>query len=234
MGRYFEWLFPILHYLRLRREVSAWRAWGTVIAGIALLSVIICLIQVRSTMAQPMGGTVFLGSQGEWDILGEMLAVTGGTIAVCLCAVNAVALAVALLFVRHRPGRRRPLCTRRTLKFVALASQTWVFVVLAGIGVYFLLEKYEGRIPRTYTLEVAVGIFTAVLTTVMVGIGSIAVQAALAVIALQDDRRCEQCGYFLIGLTVPRCPECGKPFDPRKLAGLAEALKLEQEQEKPR
>jgi hypothetical protein len=25
---------------------------------------------------------------------------------------------------------------------------------------------------------------------------------------------CRQCGYPLFRLTVPRCPECGKPFDP--------------------
>jgi hypothetical protein len=29
---------------------------------------------------------------------------------------------------------------------------------------------------------------------------------------------CEECGYSLKGLTVPRCPECGEAFDPRSLA----------------
>jgi len=29
--------------------------------------------------------------------------------------------------------------------------------------------------------------------------------------------RCVRCGYSLRGLTVPRCPECGKPFDRRIL-----------------
>ncbi len=27
--------------------------------------------------------------------------------------------------------------------------------------------------------------------------------------------RCEKCGYSLTGLSAPRCPECGTPFDPR-------------------
>lgn len=33
---------------------------------------------------------------------------------------------------------------------------------------------------------------------------------------------CQACGYVLHGLTEPRCPECGTPFDPRLLvqAGL--------------
>lgn len=30
---------------------------------------------------------------------------------------------------------------------------------------------------------------------------------------------CVKCGYALTGLTEPRCPECGKPFDPGPVAG---------------
>jgi len=45
--------------------------------------------------------------------------------------------------------------------------------------------------------------------------------AARAVAAVQDDRRCTTCGYFLIGLTSARCPECGTPFDPAKLRATA-------------
>jgi hypothetical protein len=30
--------------------------------------------------------------------------------------------------------------------------------------------------------------------------------------------KCEKCGYLLIGLEMPRCPECGMPFDPALLA----------------
>jgi hypothetical protein len=28
---------------------------------------------------------------------------------------------------------------------------------------------------------------------------------------------CRRCGYLLRGLTMPRCPECGQPFDPALL-----------------
>ena len=31
---------------------------------------------------------------------------------------------------------------------------------------------------------------------------------------------CEQCGYLLIGLPEPRCPECGTPFDPAMLGSM--------------
>jgi hypothetical protein len=29
---------------------------------------------------------------------------------------------------------------------------------------------------------------------------------------------CLKCGYLLKGLTIPRCPECGEPFDPGSLS----------------
>ena len=31
---------------------------------------------------------------------------------------------------------------------------------------------------------------------------------------LSAEPRCRQCGYILIGLPEPRCPECATPFDP--------------------
>src|SRR5436190_23642408 len=31
---------------------------------------------------------------------------------------------------------------------------------------------------------------------------------------LPDSARCLQCDYLLRGLTEPRCPECGREFDP--------------------
>jgi len=36
-----------------------------------------------------------------------------------------------------------------------------------------------------------------------------------------DMLTCGNCGYLLRGLVVPRCPECGTRFDPRKLARLS-------------
>lgn len=36
--------------------------------------------------------------------------------------------------------------------------------------------------------------------------------------AITDDLLCPACGYMLRGLTEYRCPECGRPFDPAKLA----------------
>lgn len=35
--------------------------------------------------------------------------------------------------------------------------------------------------------------------------------------ATYDPWKCARCGYLLYGLTEPRCPECGTPFDPSLL-----------------
>jgi len=41
-----------------------------------------------------------------------------------------------------------------------------------------------------------------------------------------DEAGCRECGYLLIGLTTPRCPECGLPFDhPVPLAELDSPLR---------
>lgn len=229
MGRYFEWLFPILGYLRRWREVSAWRAWGTVVV-IVLLPALVDF----GWRAMPLALTGQFFAEALW-LLEERIEswawITFYT-GLVLSIFNVVELGVALLFVRHRPGRRRPLCTRQTIKCVALGSQTWAILVLATIGIYIVMAFYADlSMPESEhaTLWIMTGITAAVMTTLLVTLGATAVQAALAVIALQDDRRCEQCGYFLIGLTVPRCPECGTPFDASKLAGLAQAADVERE-----
>lgn len=41
----------------------------------------------------------------------------------------------------------------------------------------------------------------------------------LDALAERDAHRCRKCGYLLYGLPEPRCPECGEPFDPARLAG---------------
>lgn len=38
--------------------------------------------------------------------------------------------------------------------------------------------------------------------------------------AFQRRWECQECGYILRGLIRPRCPECGTPFDPRRLEKL--------------
>lgn len=53
-------------------------------------------------------------------------------------------------------------------------------------------------------------------------IGALAVARFRRHWALPDEPTCRRCGYILRGLTQPRCPECGTPFDAARLRSLDE------------
>jgi len=40
-------------------------------------------------------------------------------------------------------------------------------------------------------------------------------------------RPCWECGYSLIGLTEPRCPECGTEFDPAGYEAIEKAMNVD-------
>jgi hypothetical protein len=232
MKRYFEWLFPILRYLRLRREAPAWRAWASLLLACLVLIALMCArkwadlnINIAAILPQ------FKQQIVDW-LINLALRYAFWT-AFGVLAITTLELWAALLFVRHRPGRRRPRCTWQTIKFVLLGSRTWMILIVAGIGAIYLVDQYHlftaGHKSETAFIWLLTGIFTVAAMAILLTFAATAVQAALAVIALQDDRRCEQCGYFLIGLTLPRCPECGTPFDPAKLAQMAAGLEQERE-----
>jgi RNA polymerase subunit RPABC4/transcription elongation factor Spt4 len=48
-----------------------------------------------------------------------------------------------------------------------------------------------------------------------------------------DFLACRNCGYLLRGLVVPRCPECGTPFDVRKLTRLSSHLPVRPKAKRP-
>lgn len=57
----------------------------------------------------------------------------------------------------------------------------------------------------------------AVFLVVMVPLSIIACLRGPAIRAFKHPGLCGRCGYPLHGLTEPRCPECGTPFDPKLL-----------------
>ena len=56
-------------------------------------------------------------------------------------------------------------------------------------------------------LEIAAGVALVVLAILAGGWTYKKVRSKYA-------KRCTKCGYSLKGLTEPRCPECGEPFNP--------------------
>ena len=239
--RWFEWLFPICKYIRLRKEVGGLRVLVAVLLAVLVPTAVLIapslydfVVASRSPLAGVrMGSTLTTvvrpAARVDLPIIKQffvrcwrLVLRASLTVVVLLGVIGAFELVVALIFVRKRPGRRRSLCTWRTVKYVLLGGQTWMFLFLAVAGMLHMLERLRFS-PPSESVETAfvTGIATLLLATLLVVSGATAVQAARAVIALQDDRRCEECGYFLIGLTTPRCPECGQPFDPAKLGKLA-------------
>ena len=230
MMRYFEWLFPIMKHVRVRREVSVWRCLAVAAAAPLMWAGMTAGIDFYETS----GG---IDNWQDWVDIAEAFVLNDIAIMVepliifttVLGVVTLFELIAALVFVRKRPGRRRPLCTWQTIKYVLLGGRTWIFLAVAyGIlswGMEAFLQEAESERARVI---IGLAACIAMITMAVVVMGSTAVQAALAVIALQDDRQCVKCGYFLIGLQTPRCPECGTPFDPAKLSKLCEAAALEQ------
>ncbi len=223
MSRYFEWLFPILRYLRLRQEVSAWRAWGTLAGSPLVTALIVVAIEFYIMFNQGFATRNGLGFDEMLNMVLKAFAANATVAAIFFAGISFIEYWVARLFVRHQPGRRRPKCMRQTMKFIALGSQSWAILFNAVVGIYLALATSDLHGPKSdrTSLWMITAAATAILTVFIVTTGSLSVQAALAVIALQDDRRCQHCGYFLIGLTLPRCPECGTEFDPAKLAQLS-------------
>lgn len=84
-------------------------------------------------------------------------------------------------------------------------------VVLSCVGL-------TGGLSRGISLEAA--------ATLVIAIGVGAVVGTIAVAQLterltkrraSDAPQCRACGYILLGLDEPRCPECGHPFNPALL-----------------
>jgi len=127
----------------------------------------------------------------------------------------------AVLFVGWLVSRRRIHSRRRQngwclLKLVAVGSLTWLWAMLLLLGLSLTVVAL-GLTDRTGTPAVycweaywLLGCFCWPAVVMAV----IGLQAGEAVGRMQPMDECVYCGYSLIGLTEPRCPECGQPFPP--------------------
>jgi hypothetical protein len=89
-----------------------------------------------------------------------------------------------------------------------------VFVIslffLSWLGLYLLPDFFDSGAPVLYSTIAAIALW-----------GGAALLAAMEyrlcsrLLRRNDGSRCRRCGYSLTGLTEPRCPECGQPFEPK-------------------
>jgi hypothetical protein len=124
-----------------------------------------------------------------------------------------VRIAVPLKSLREREAGRQVLVERAAAQLrwqVTLGTLVSIFVaaciLLAGGGpAFYTLEDF-----LTIGVGVALG---AIIATVVIA----QITERLTRQGAPNVPQCDACGYILLGLTEPRCPECGYPFSPTLL-----------------
>lgn len=122
------------------------------------------------------------------------------------------------------------------LLFAEVRSVLVTGPIVLVLGLILLIRSIRLHFPSGLALGIlhcAVPILLTLLVAAMswspeeskwpfVGIGGLYLAATLPlanaaywlVPTRRDPNRCVRCGYLLCGLTEPRCPECGTPFNP--------------------
>ena len=93
-----------------------------------------------------------------------------------------------------------------------------VFVLVGLVGVPIAHSRIVNALPVPHWLSSAVVLTVSVLTCIW-GVETAFRRPVRRALRSELNRRgyavCERCGYNLTGLTEPRCPECGQPFEPK-------------------
>jgi hypothetical protein len=134
-------------------------------------------------------------------------------------AVIAMAITIGLIWylavrwMKSRPGLWRPQNIRLAGRLACLGARTFMALTLLLMTFLGLLLGAYGSV-RDATLLVSFLFYLAIIPAT-------ANHIVALLEAMRDGRECEKCGYLLIGLREPRCPECGTAFDPARLPDLA-------------
>jgi hypothetical protein len=239
--RYLEWLFPICYYSRVRR-VPSWRS----VIRIVVFSIFVywlgmAVFDIWEHVA-PQSIITIARSPGieKADSAQEYL--SGHWLDALLRAFNGwqetkftlVFLVVPALLIY--PEARRLIakwsegklpCDRKEKPPVwrlALLG-AWPSVMAHTIGGAFLILSMdcEGFPSGNNEVGTAFLFFGVIAGAVVFIAGQLvtAKQAASIVLGMSGWGKCYRCYYDLRGLTAPRCPECGEPFDPALLEGLS-------------
>jgi MFS family permease len=135
-------------------------------------------------------------------LLGALLSLVG----LSLCALRLIRRA------RRRSSRRPPQWGEVSL----LGCCATLTVVLGLYPLGYLADRLKwgdralGLIP-----VIIVAFFISIVTALVGGLMWSVTAVRYRGTRRRREPRCANCGYLLYGLPQPRCPECGRKFDPR-------------------
>lgn len=112
---------------------------------------------------------------------------------------------------RHRSFVSQVMLPATRLCLVTL--QTWIILMPLFMAATLMGWRAAGRPLWAFVLGGAYLAFGGMMLEVI----RLTTRAILQQTRLSH---CRECGYQLAGLTQPRCPECGTPFDPAALGSL--------------
>lgn len=104
---------------------------------------------------------------------------------------------------------------RFSVAVVGTFLATLAFMLAAGMGPTMITSPYVRSLLQSIG---PVGTVAFVIYHILAAGTVVVVRFWRQVGAPPDPRACTYCGYFLVGLKEPRCPECAKPFDPIQIS----------------
>lgn len=140
------------------------------------------------------------------------------TTGICVLAIIGVATLGAETVVFSGPAIA---CLSLVVIVFGVLGQYWWMV---GLGVAHLLicvVFVATVIFLRLTPDTAYAPFLCVGVPCVIGLIRATAMAARRAPRAERPWQCDGCGYLLVGLSEPRCPECGRGFDPRRWAGMA-------------
>lgn len=147
-------------------------------------------MHVMFSLAQTMPGTEFVPVALFFSIVGWIAALASLFLSIPR-ATRRLALALAL-----------PACASAVIDavFLFMAHEFSLADTASAISRHWLVFLIIDMMPLVLG-AVAVAVLRSPLCTREIPLG-----------------HCQKCGYNLTGLSEPRCPECGRPFDPSMLS----------------
>jgi hypothetical protein len=131
---------------------------------------------------------------------------------IILGAISAVQLLIGL--TRGQTGLLIAVVLNVMLIIGMRAGRPWAYLLTLLVCVINMAAALYGQLHRPTELAVVLAFNGLVVVLVFLATDYFLGKSEPA--ELPDPLRCPKCGYSLLGLTKPRCPECGQQFkEPR-------------------